>query len=870
MEMVLPRERRTRSAVILLMAAAASTACNTPHYLERADEAYARGDYGEALQNYRKAQRYEGPIYEAGFDDEDLVVDGMTPGARVMQRQTESISRMAEPALEQAAALIEAGQLERAIDLLIPVHQGRVLDGNLTSGARERLSERARPLLEGAFGRFLEQHGQASPEALVTALNALRALIETSSAGEQADYETMIAAGGAASIEGAWEQMRARVGQQPTLGSLNQTIALAAALPGGPYDSQINAARLVVAPGYWKPALDLLAQGQEIAAVEHARRHAFIWPEAMGQKELSQIESRAAAPHLQKGQALQASYPGLAAAHFKLAERLGASVGGSRYEALARRWNTTNFQLENISGCSEAHSDARGPVTGAEGSAAIKIRIQMRCSSHDRTRDQHQTVTWQEQRVRYVQRSERYTAYESKRVCKMVEVYVNTSCSTRYEGNGVTKRTCTPNTNMMERCNNEIVPVERTRTWTEEIPYTVSHRVDRVIHHVSRGFDFSGTLQASWPEGSYSTSIRGSKSDSDSHYSDKAGSDPLSLSSLSSMRSDVVKPQVRSALEKVRSKVFATRRADVERKLQSAHITGDPQQAADLAMRAAILDRGLQARDRAALASLLEIPQGKVASYVAPAGSLPSLPAVAGASEGQALAPASITVVDLAGDDSWPLMRDALLKPAIGDAAAEDDELTALYEELPIVPEEGPSLSGAFFARQSWLADDAIAPMAQLGLHDLFLRSSLTLEMSIDELGWGSEALAVEWSAPMALNESFMLRVVSRFHYQQVIANQGAEAEAPGADTLNADIGWEISLGLGPARVSLGQAWNWASTFSDTDAGDYYHPLFAGLTLGLGPVYVQGVALLPFKATLADGIYDTAGLRWALGGGFVF
>ena len=247
-------------------------------------------------------------------------------------------------------------------------------------------------------------------------------------------------------------------------------------------------------------------------------------------------------------------------------------------------------------------------------------------------------------RERDVPYVERYTEYVSRKECKMVSVYANTTCSSYYAGNGVTKQRCHDNRSMMQRCSTVSVPVTRERLGVRRERYQVQRSTMRVNNHSATAFQASGRLTLRWPGGEASVPVSFSDSSQDYGYRDEAGSRNASVTSVSSMKSSLISAVAR-AVHGHDAQALRPKALGLRAEADAAYAQSNKELGLDRALQAHLLGIGLRGPDVALLGSWLELPPS-VAASPSSMGSPSSRVAIRGEEGGAEQAAAARTKAD--------------------------------------------------------------------------------------------------------------------------------------------------------------------------------------------------------------------------------
>ena len=543
-------------AVFVGIVIAALAACSTTHLATAGDEAWRRGDAARALSNWRQARRYEGHLMSR-------------QGRGQLERNiADAVGQLALPALQAASEAVDDGKGKRGLRILLPLYAGRGLYKNLH---RAHLAT-ARGQLKPLIGEAIAAAAGVNLKMLAQGQGAVN------SASER--------------VKGVRRLIEREVGSR---------------LSGPLVHMLENVARPALRKG-WQLVAEHLKAARTAQAIGRAQTLALVFPKDRAlQRKRAAARSRAAAHH-RKRAATYRGRPGLAWAHHALAARYG---GGRRAaDTIRNRLRAVSFRVTAYSGCGEMGGVIRGALQ--RGNSGIPITAQVRvtgCRSRNRSWTTKKRVSWLEWRTRQIKVREWYTAYENKRKCRYVQVYANTTCTTRYVGNGMSRRTCRPNYSSMQRCTNVSVPVRRQRTVTKTQRYQVRLSLLRTISWYETALQVAGQAVISWPGGSRTVPFSYRNGARDHGFSDRAGRRNARRVPAQSMRSQAA-GQLASRVHGLHNAALQPKAAELARKAQAAATAGDKVAAADLGLQAWLVGGRLVGTGGRQLAELLVIPIG--------------------------------------------------------------------------------------------------------------------------------------------------------------------------------------------------------------------------------------------------------------------
>ena len=797
---------RERALLLIAVAATLACACNTAHYGDAGHAAWQRGDAKLALANLRAARKTERHLLSAA------------QRRRLDAELAEVSHHLARPALRAAAVAIEAGDGGRALDILLPLYGGRGLYSSLTNPALRSAREKMLPLV-----------GQAIAAASGVDLRAL-------SSGE----------GAVAAVSERVSSVRERIERNVDRGARRPLLDLLG-----------DVARPVLAKGWQLVDAHLLAARTE-AAVALAFRLAAVFPDDRELQSNRQRTLRRASSHHQARARANAAYPGIQWAHLALSGR----YGGPSHEAAAlqSRLRAATFRVESYAGCAELAGLVRSSLSHGVGGVPITVDVQLgRCRTVDRTWQTRKRVSWTEQRTRQVRVQERYTAYETERKCKYVQVYANTTCTTSYVGNGYSRRTCRPNYSSMQRCHNESRPVTRTRWVMRTQRYTVRLSLIRVTSWYETALQVSGRAVVRWPGGGVTLPYSFAAGLKDHGFRDQAGSRQARRLPMGTMRTAAAQRLAR-AVHATHGAALRPKAAQLRRRALLAAEAGDDLHAVDFALQAWLLGGALQRADGQRFAATLQIPLALAAQ-----------PSSWSRSSQQRLT-SRATGRTTGRPKPMSLHMDQAFRMGDGPPASElvsprlpepDRAIRHLYRELaPTAWAAGRRAERVGSVR----VDAGPSPLAADRLH-VSLRSGLRLTdqlrlsggVDLAPLGLGTRGweVGLDFGALARRRGAFSSGVGVRY-------GSHATVDAPGmtGSTLrssNLDVSYFFRAG-GVVGFWARFALNLASWLGD-DALQHYHPQSAGLDLHVGPLELR-----------AGGTWHAGGggLRWRAGVGVHF
>lgn len=575
---------------MLLLMAVLALGCNRAHFAIAGDRAWRDDRPAEALASWRESLRREGKI--------------LSPRERMDVRDSiaKAVDRLSQPALRAATAATARGDGERALDILLPLYAGQGLYGHLD---HEHLSQARLRLL------------QPIREGMTVAAGIDVAALESGAAIEEAG----------AKIKALAKRLEiVRGGERRELEEMLDDLATPALNRG------------------WTLVQRLMERNRTVEACAFADRVAAVRP----QDSTQQARRKAAySQALQLQRAVLAkvpsSMPGLRWAAGELVRRFG----GSGEDRIVDELRRVQYRAGSQSVCSDLGGAIGSAVQRGSGGVEVTVDINVpSCNGRERSWQTRQRVSWTEMREREVPYVERYTEYVSRQECKYVQVYANTTCSSSYAGNGVTKRTCRDNYSTMQRCSTVSEPVTRERRGVRRERYGVQRSTMRVNTHYETGFSASGRVTLRWAGGEASVPISFSESSQDYGYSDEAGSRRANVTSVSSMKSSLVAGIARQ-VHGHDSQALRPKAIGLRGEADTAYSSQNKELGLDRAILAYLLGISLRSQDVAVVGSWLELPPS-LASAPGSWGSASSQVAIRGEEGGAAQAPAARTKADAA------------------------------------------------------------------------------------------------------------------------------------------------------------------------------------------------------------------------------
>lgn len=667
-----------------LLAVLLSFGCNRAHFARAGDQAWRDDRPAEALASWRESLRREGKI--------------LSPRERMDVKDSiaRAVERLAQPAMRAATAATARGDGERALDILLPLFAGKGLFDNLDA---EHLNQARRRLM------------QPIREALTVAAGIDVAALESGAAIEEAG----------AKIKSLAKRLEiVRSSDRRELEQMLDDLATPALNRG------------------WTLVQRLLERGRTVEGCAFADRVASVRPNDQTQ----QARRKAAySQALQAQRALlakvPASMPGLRWAAGELVRRFGGSGEGQIVDELRR----VQYQVGNQAVCTDLGSALGSALRRGSSGVLVTVDVEVpSCSARERSWQTRERVNWTEVRERDVPYVERYTEYVSRQQCKYVQVYANTTCSSYYAGNGVTKQTCRDNYSTMQRCSTVSEPVTRERRGVRRERYQVQRTTMRVNSHYAAAFSASGRVTLRWPGGETSLPISFSDSSQDYGYSDEAGSRRANVTSISSMKSSLVAGVARQVhghdAQALRPKAIGLRNEADAAYAQQAKELG-----LDRALQAHLLGISLRSQDVALVGAWLELPPS-VAASPGSWGSASSQVAIRGEEGGTAQAAAARTNAD-SGKRSGGL--GALFGGQI------DDDATTPVERLvdPRLPRPDRALVRTYEELRGTAFDDERE----------FQRSQFTLRSSVGSSPLDAGRLGLGLGAQLTLEGAVRLDV---------------------------------------------------------------------------------------------------------------
>lgn len=531
-----------------------ASACNTTHYVDAGEAAWSRGERKLALANWRAARRAESRLLDR------------RARRRLNRRVNEAVTELAQPALKAAAEAVEAGNGGRALDIVLPLYGGRGLYRNLAPrdlrDAREALLPLAGPAISLASG--IDVRALARGEGAVDAASQRVAAV------------------------------RRRIERFVPRGARRALLDLLG-----------NVARPAIARG-WRLVDQHMLAGRTEEAVSLGDRLASVFPD---DRELraraARTRRRAAAHHRSRAQASR-RFPGILWGHLALAARYDGSARAA--DALRAKLRATQFRVTQVAGCNELAAGVRRAIQRGSGGVPVTVDVQLRgCRALDKHWTRKKRVSWLEWRTRQVRVRERYTAYVSRRKCRYVQRYANTTCTTSRAGNGWVRRTCRPNYSTMQQCRNVSEPVTRTRWVTKTQRYQVRLTLVRTIHHYATGFAVAGKALVRWPGGGRTVTLSYRNQVQDHGYNDRAGRRNPRRVSVSSMHAAAI-AQLQGRVHGLANAALAPKAHQLRQRASLAAESGQDLLATDLALQAWILGASLRPADRRRFAALFRVP----------------------------------------------------------------------------------------------------------------------------------------------------------------------------------------------------------------------------------------------------------------------
>ncbi|MCO4763515.1 MAG: hypothetical protein KC502_18505 [Myxococcales bacterium] len=697
------------------------------------------------------------------------------------------VHELAKPALRAAALAVDSADGGRALDLVLVLYGGKGLYRHLTPAQ-----------LRSARRKLLPLAGQAISVASGVDLKAL-------ARGE----------GGVTAVSERVSSVRQRIerhvpvhGRRPLLDLLG------------------NVARPMLKRG-WQLVDQHLKAARTEAAVLLGQRLAAVFPKERAlRQQYRRTLHRAAEHHRGRARAMRA-YPGITWGHLALAARYGGST--SAPVQLRQRLREVRFRMGGYQGCQALQQRVRSAIERGTRGVTVTSGVQLgRCQTVDRAWKTKKRVSWTEWRTRRVRVRESYTAYVNERKCRYVRVYANTTCTSRYVGNGYSRRTCRANYNNMQRCRNVSRPVTRQRWVMRTQRYQVRLSLIRTIYWYETQLRVSGRAQVRWPGGSRVVSLSYSAGLRDHGFRDRAGSRTVKRISVAAMANQAA-ARFGGQVHALHSQALRPQAAAFRQQATAAAAAGQELRATDFALRSWLLGGRGARGDVRRFAKVLRIPLS-VASQPHRWTSRPQ-------PRRRRVAKARRNLLSLSMDQAFggvgQQAPSELVNPALPPTSR---SVRRLYRELrttawaPDRPRHMPAVVGLSLSNSPLRASRLrLVSLARLQVSDAV---RLYGGVELAQLGWGTYGWQI--GADVGAGRHGWSGLGLRYATHQVTAS-GATGTIRSS---NLDVSYFFRVGRRIGfwgRLSL----NVAAWLGD-EALAHFHPQSLGLDVRFGPVALRG------------------------------